>query len=280
MDYPLEFPQGSRARVDAAKVTAEREFARAEQSIEDSLNPRKYQSAVDRLIKDYVTSVLFVFADESIQIGKKGIWTAICIQSEVEDFGRDIISGAQGKCYHRNGIAFTRTYPWEFSVDIWREIKSSERWLAFLDRTAELAEAQAAATTSDPVNFAKVGNRRPDTWRDINIEFLSDERIQIHTLDITNTTTTLNYAEFGFEDRRNEKPNQAWVTLRTLAEQRGILRQPTNEGQKWSDVEKRVQEIRRIFRKYFGVMGDPLPFVKRLGYQAQFKIGCAQSYKT
>jgi len=50
---------------------------------------------------------------------------------------------------------------------------------------------------------------------------LSDERVQIR--NGTNTETR-NYGELGFADARDGKPNQAWVTLRALAEERGTIR--------------------------------------------------------
>jgi len=60
---------------------------------------------------------------------------------------------------------------------------------------------------------------------------------------------TLNYAEFGFGDGRSGKPNRAWETLRALAEQRGIIRDAGKAGRTWPKVEKRIQEIRKVFRK-------------------------------
>jgi hypothetical protein len=89
-----------------------------------------------------------------------------------------------------------------------------------------------------------------------------------------------NYAELGFADGRNGKPNRAWITLRALAEQRGIVRTPTKPGQSWSDVEKRMQEIRKLLREHFCVSTDPIPFIEGGGYQARFKIGCSPSFRT
>ena len=115
------------------------------------------------------------------------------------------------------------------------------------------------------------------TWDTIEISFLSDERVQIrHGV----TSETRNYAEFGFADGRSGKPNQAWVTLRALAEQGGIIRDTAKTGRTWPKVEKRMQEIRRVFRKHFGISADPIPFVEGTGYEAHFKINCRSSYHT
>ena len=148
MDYPIEFPQDSRARVDAAKAKADRDFVKAEQCLGPSIFRRKYQTAVEKLVKEYITSVFFAFADEVIQVGKRGIWPASCLQSEVEEFGANLIFEAQGKCYDRDGLALDRTHPWDFSSEIRREIRCSEQWLAFLDQVTAVAEAQAAASSN------------------------------------------------------------------------------------------------------------------------------------
>ena len=113
------------------------------------------------------------------------------------------------------------------------------------------------------------------TWDTIEISFLSDERVQIRNgPDIE----TYNYNELGFEDSRNGKPNQAWVTLRVLAVERGIIRDATKTGGTWPKVEKRMQEIRKALRNHFGISSDPILFIEGVGYQTRFKIDCSPSF--
>jgi hypothetical protein len=57
-------------------------------------------------------------------------------------------------------------------------------------------------------------------WEEIEISFISDERVQIRR---GKKTKTLNYAEFGFDDARTGSPNQAWGILRRLAELSGTI---------------------------------------------------------
>jgi hypothetical protein len=114
-------------------------------------------------------------------------------------------------------------------------------------------------------------------WEHIEIVFLSDERVQIR---IGKSIETRNYAEFGFQDGRNQNPNRAWETLRRLAELRGVIRDGTEGRLPWPKVEKRVQEIRKVLRKHFSISTDPVPFVEGTGYHARFKIGCGISYHT
>ena len=111
-------------------------------------------------------------------------------------------------------------------------------------------------------------------WEAIEILFLSDERVQIRNGAYSETR---NYAEFGFADRRNESPNQAWKMLRVLAAE-GVIRNSKEAGLTWPKVEKQIQEIRKVLRKHFGISADPVPFVKGLGYKACFKIALARSF--
>jgi hypothetical protein len=138
------------------------------------------------------------------------------------------------------------------------------------------AEPMAQATLRTPPDSAKsvkAGNTGPVRWEDIEISFLSDHRIQITEPSLNET---LNYSEMGFEDHRKKTPKAAWKTLQELAESKGTIR----TGSNWSKVEKRMQEIRKVFREHFGLSDDPLPFVRGTGYRARSKIGCGPSYQT
>jgi len=112
-------------------------------------------------------------------------------------------------------------------------------------------------------------------WQDIEIEFLSDERVQIR---IGQRLETCNYSEMGFKDRRSGKPNLAWITLRLLAEQGGTIK-VAEKDRTWEKVEKRIQGIRKSLRCYFELSSDPLPFVKGGGFRARFKIHTGPSYE-
>ena len=123
-----------------------------------------------------------------------------------------------------------------------------------------------------------------DKWEEIEILFLSDERVQI--LRGGKRSETLNYADFGFEDGRNGNPNQAWAILRLLAERNGWIESEKEAGMEWPKVEKRIQEIRSALRQYFRITSDPISFVEKNrvqdkgGYNARFKISCGRSYRS
>lgn len=129
-------------------------------------------------------------------------------------------------------------------------------WLAtHAERVAAVAEATSTispvtcAAASGPEQAERAGDNRPRakgaasaqapnvapggsgadrggaSWQDIEISFLSDERVQIK---IGSHSETRNYAEMGFSDQRNGKPNQQWGILRSLARARGSIDYPRN----------------------------------------------------
>ena len=131
------------------------------------------------------------------------------------------------------------------------------------------------ATVSDAADSTKT---RCSNWSEVTIEFTSDHRVQV---TVPGGTNTENYADMGFEDRRTGRPNSAWEMLRTIAEGDGRV---SKSRSRWTNVEKRVQEIRRALRAYFPhrkiaiPKDDPLPFVKGQGYVAAFHLRVRPSY--
>jgi hypothetical protein len=140
----------------------------------------------------------------------------------------------------------------------------------------------------------------PLTWdKDVSIIFLSDERVQVKRGD---EYSTMNYAEFGFEDKRNGKPDQAWVLLREMAENKGVLQKPERrvpeavlkpardrdkelhralevQTREWAKTQKHVETIRKRLREHFQIPdGDPIP-ATAAGYQTAFKLDVSPSYK-
>jgi hypothetical protein len=134
----------------------------------------------------------------------------------------------------------------------------------------------APEKANDPVTAAPQSGMTK-TWEDIEIVFLSDERVQISD---GATSETYNYAELGFEDTRTGKPTLPWATSRVLAATQGIIKDSTKTSGEWPDLEKRIQIIRKLLRKHFQIAADPIPFVSGTGYKSVFKIRCGPSFHT
>jgi hypothetical protein len=145
----------------------------------------------------------------------------------------------------------------------------------------EPGEQSGVARPNELRTIRANGSEGAGGWQTIEISFLSDERVQIRR---GTNTETFNYGELGFADLRvkrgKPKPNQAWITLRAMAQQNGIIPETAKASAAWPKIEKRVQEIRKALRKHVSITADPIPFVDGTGYQACFKIGCSPSFQT
>jgi hypothetical protein len=147
-----------------------------------------------------------------------------------------------------------------------------DRWIR--KSYEQIASREAAETTVTP---HELGRLRIEKWEDLEIWFLSDTRVQFRA---GKELATYNYEELGFVDRRSGKPDSAWVEFRNLAESNGNIRNAGNTRGQWPAVEKRIQEVRKRLRIFFGQSADPIPFVKGHGYCARMKISCAHSFHT
>jgi hypothetical protein len=165
-----------------------------------------------------------------------------------------------------------------------RAVSEAARWLA-----GELAKSRGRwirrgyekiATPQERLHIVSSAddlfNRSAAEWEDIEISFLGYDTVRIQ---IGQAFRNRNYAELGFEDRRSEKPNRAWRVLMALAEPRSDTKCIGRTEMTWPQEERRFQEIRKVFRKYFGLDGDPLPYVRGSGYRVRFRIRCAESFR-
>jgi hypothetical protein len=192
-----------------------------------------------------------------------------------------------------------KTWLWKIEPHLWDRIREAENlwytpdlvpdgWEKFFGPGAAAgAETPAPSPVHEPYptagNVPGISATTEARWEDLEICFLSDERVQIK---IGGRTETRNFAEMGFADGRNGIPNKAWETLRILAEKRGTLNNARGTDN-WANVEKRVQEIRQRLRQLHPAKGEPLPFVEKnvfkgkvSGYEARFRIFCAPAYRS
>ncbi len=142
------------------------------------------------------------------------------------------------------------------------------------DSTREAFMKPAAGRDQKQDNAEQQPELAPKSWQELEIAFLSDERVEICCGGTSRKT--YNYAELGFQDRRNEKPNRAWVMLREIARKTGTMPQPS-PGTGRAMIQKRMEEIREKLRGHFGIETDSIPF-NGSSYQTSFKISCRASF--
>jgi hypothetical protein len=141
---------------------------------------------------------------------------------------------------------------------------------------APTRSASTAVGKSDTALAPAKAEAAEEGWPEIQIAFLSDERVEICHGD--SSRKTYNYGELGFEDRRNGKPNRAWVMLREIAGQNGAMPRPP-QGKNRAMIQKRIEEIREKLRNHFKIRTDPIPFNGNM-YRASFKISRRPSFET
>lgn len=178
---------------------------------------------------------------------------------------------------------------WDVSRPAVRSLNVSH-WGAWIDSptSPDLATLEIRLTQMRDlaIRTLRAGARRIDpfptpddaNWNDMSITFVSEHRVRIAVLTVTQTRS---YAEMGFEDQRGGggKPDSAWACLKVLAQSAGRIERPAElKRPGWPKVEKQVQAVRARLKEIFGIPGDPLPFRKPGGYQAQFKIEVRKSY--
>ena len=149
-------------------------------------------------------------------------------------------------------------------IRIWR-VPTSRRRICRELAPAEPRMHKGPETCSNPVAATKLNAL---TWQDIELRFLSEERVQIIT---RGNLTTHNYAELGFEDLRNGAPNSAWETL-SFGSKEGEIGPDLDSRAGAHKVEKRIQEIRKILRGHFSIDQDPVPLRPGIGYKTAFRI--------
>lgn len=170
------------------------------------------------------------------------------------------------------GLSSEEMRIWERLVDSLREA-GQDRLPTRAEFQEWMEDSQSSAQSTQ--NADSKPTNAPHSWQEIELAFLSDERVEVYS---GGNRKTFNYDELGFEDRRNGKQNSAWVMLRELAKKGGAMPRP-QAGTPRAMAQKRIEEIREKLRKHFRIEADPIPFNGNT-YQASFKIMCRPSFKT
>jgi hypothetical protein len=312
MKYPSGFPQDARARVETEKLHA---YAALEQDIRGIESWRR-----DAPFIRCVMRVFIAFSHEACEFGKNSNrreWADNELDQRCREFLLSIVVDAWEEKAKDLGVGkmFSSPHHWGYSFDdaARRQIEKSPEWKQYQELLLDAYEAQSArAADCGQPRFEQAGGTAPSgaiealssrggtppesrvsspmgvprpilqshKWEDIEILFISDERVQ---LSVGTHSETRNYDEMGFANKRTGAPILAWVTLRGMAEAGGVIK-TVSDRRKWVEVEKRIQEIRKLLRAIFGLTDDPLPFSRKtrgsddFGYRSKFKVGCRPSY--
>ena len=238
--------------------------------------PLRRQSVEDAAIA-YFSAVAVAFASQACAAARAQHLRADEVAETVEDFCRRLRVHADSELKILVESDVLRVSGFDYALrEAEARLKRSEGWLRYLRERADLIDGEKVRAPlherAAPVEAEKVRGPLAE-WKDLEIRFLSEERVQVTTSTFRETR---NYAELGFEDRRSGKPIMEWETFTKLAQANGVI-EVDRSVRGYNEQSKRLQEIRRVLRKQFGLTGDPVPL---LGdhYRTQFRVSHAPSF--
>src|ERR1017187_3897558 len=263
MQYPFpdEFPERSRLTLLAEEIQGARDLEKA-----------KNESGVSKLqdlLIAFILRVFIVFVREASELVHQGLWNAGRLELESLQFLQYFTVTARferGHDKHGHQIGEMVSHWGTILPEVERAFRQSPQWREYEDILLDVA-------VSPPTRIA-VQLRRERVWEDIEIVFISDERVQVK--DGTQIQT-LNYNEMGFEDRRSGKPNQGWGVLRALAQAGGVIPESARDAKDFIGMGKRIERIRHTLKTHFQITSDPVGKDAK-GYHCLFKIGYAPSF--
>jgi len=106
------------------------------------------------------------------------------------------------------------------------------------------------------------------TWENIYIQFKNREAVTITTSGHTHDTS---FADMGFADGRNGKPNVQWYLMLLFAKNGGRLTAGNPDAR--TKYKKQKQNLAKELKEYFGIEYDPFkPYGKSDGYQIKINL--------
>ncbi len=126
-----------------------------------------------------------------------------------------------------------------------------------------------AVAKDAPTNGSRFPTPEGADWGDVVIEIVSDIAAKI---TVSSTTKSYTAFEMGLKDKRTpDEPTKQWKLLVLLAQNQGELKWTSKRTA--TGAQKRVQELRRSLRRFFGIPGPPISnYSKKTGYQTLFRI--------
>jgi len=201
LEYPIGFPTDCQDVVETERIRADKDFKLTE----------KTQTLEQRALR-WVCRVLGAFAHQACELGKAQRWTLAQVTAAVDEFYLDLVRKANYLMADGRLEWVDRVFGMSVRPNVRQAIENSEEWRRHCDELLQIAEVQIS-----PTRLRAESASPPLKWEDIELRFLSEERLQIFIRG--GPAASVNFAELGFEDRRGEggKPTRAWRLLRELS---------------------------------------------------------------
>jgi hypothetical protein len=176
MKYPSDFPSESRARVEAEKILAGRDFNSAREHAQWSWD-------VEKLLRQYILRVFLVFANEARRLR---LWALDKMDGECREFLRLLtIEAHYEKAYDRMGRRMLAMHEHGYiRPEVSREFQKTPEWKQYQDTLLEMVPLEPLPMTAE-VNSR---NRRrfvdpilvKKGWSDLDLAKHSD--LDFHTV--------------------------------------------------------------------------------------------------
>ena len=120
--YHRAFPPAARAKVNAKKILAARDFEEATQNL-------RRVTEVEAALRTYILQVFLSFAEEAFALGRQGVWSADQVEGECREFlRRTAIEAGAEKGFDRSGHPLpTMISNWSCAIlpEVQRELEES-----------------------------------------------------------------------------------------------------------------------------------------------------------
>ncbi len=144
--YPNDFPDAARAKVAAINIRAARDLEAAKSNVRGA-------PELEAILLTYILRVFLSFAEEALELGRRGIWSVDVVETQSREFLRVTTleawseKGLDRKGHHLRAV----TGHWDGAIipEVQREFEKSPVWKRFMDGLLEVAELQARASLID-----------------------------------------------------------------------------------------------------------------------------------
>jgi hypothetical protein len=260
---------------------------------------------IDRWINCVIFLVMSRLGEDYFNVAKLTVDKLISYQENNGSISEDILS----TCSFAISVYFTETDPskiiqtkalewllsqqsrvgsWNHWIDV-RDKRSSE-WsvlatvivLETIDLITNQEPLPLWVPEEKPVSYPEREQKRiqpikrfptpPGTnWYGVSIRFLSEETVQIITKSYSEGR---DFREMGFMDRRANKPDKLWLTLRLFAKHDGeISWQTPGLPREPEKLKSYIKDIRKRLKYLFQIKDDPFESYKKVrAYKTKFNI--------
>ncbi len=144
-EYPEEFSQQARARIEAEKLKARKQLEQRRNQVPWS-GGHLPRPADDENLRKFILQVFLVFAREACKVGSQGLWTVERIRLEAEEYLRKFVLKAYSdEGYDKQGRKLEEMTDYYGSIQegVWWAFKESAEYRQFEQELLAVAEQQA-----------------------------------------------------------------------------------------------------------------------------------------